>query len=153
MPPTGHALLRESLQSHPTRKKFLSLNQPTAKITGSCPKVAMRQMNQARRKLQLVRRPILPLPSPLPRLNLSLGNFFSFLFAKASPPDSQRSTCLLFVLPLRIQAKLGKKLVLPVTSVEHSARFETSELVRVDRIRCTTFSSSGSRGKNPSGRK
>lgn len=75
MPPTDHALLRESLQSHLTKKKFLSLNQQTAEITGSCPKVAMRRMNQARRKLQLVRRLVISLP-PLPRLFLK-GLFFS----------------------------------------------------------------------------
>lgn len=150
MPPTDHALLRESLQSHLTKKKFLSLNQQTAEITGSCPKVVMRRMNQVRRKLQLVRRPIISLPFHCPA---SSQRTLSFPLAKASPPDFQRLACLLLVLSPRIQAKLGKKLALPVTLVEHSARFETSGLVRVGRIRCTTSSSSGSRRKNLSGRK
>lgn len=53
----------------------------------------------------------------------------------------------------RIQAKLGKKLALPVTLVGHSARFETKGLARVGRIRCTTSSNSGSRGKSQSGQR
>lgn len=149
MPPTDHALLQESWQSHLTRKKSLSLNRQIAEITGSCPKVVMRRMNQARRKLQLVRSPVISLP-PLPRLPRDV--FFPTR-KKASPPDFQRLAYLPLVLSPRIQAKLGKKLALPVKLAEHSARFETSGLVRVGRIRCTTSSSSGSRRKNPSGRK
>lgn len=138
MLPTDHASLQESLQFHQTRRRFSLLNQHTVEIIGFCPRAATRRMNRVRKKLQLVRTLFLP---PLP----------PFLFLLQQP--LLRTFGDWHAYSTRIQAKLGKKLALPVTLVNHSARFEIGGLARVDRIRCTTSSSSGLRGKNPSGQK